>query len=151
MAASFLDPGEPAMSPVDAGEALLVYGISIAEGKVEEIDASSFRFAYRRLMADPAAQQVASGLLRRLTTPDLLWSHLKSVATGSGSWALRRDAVHGLLDPVLDAIVRIEHPADALVTDAAARLNAESVRDAWKRALARRDPEPEGAVTMART
>lgn len=42
-------------------------------------------------------------------------------------------------------------PADELVTGAAARLDAESVRDSWTRALERRNAHPEGAITMART
>lgn len=42
-------------------------------------------------------------------------------------------------------------PADDLVTLAATRLNAESVSEAWTRALDRRDSHPDGAITMART
>jgi hypothetical protein len=37
------------------------------------------------------------------------------------------------------------------MTGTVSRLDAESVRDAWTRALERRDSHPEGAITMART
>jgi hypothetical protein len=36
-------------------------------------------------------------------------------------------------------------PADELVTLAATRLNAESVSEAWSRALDRRETDPDGA------
>ena len=70
----------------------------------------------------------------------------------SGSWQLRRNAAHKLIDPVLDALhTQTESPVDDLVSGAATRLDAESVREAWTRALERRATHPEGAITMART
>lgn len=74
------------------------------------------------------------------------------VATGPGSWARRREAAHELIDPVLDALHgRRESPADQLVSGATARLDSDSVREAWSRAVDRREDDPEGAITMART
>lgn len=142
---------EPDLSPNDAAVSLLTYGISIAERGPDQVTVPAYRSAHRSMLADPGARRAASGALRRCNTPELLWSHLRSVATGSGSWAVRRAAVHDLLDPVLEVLDRAEQPADDLVTSAADRLNSDSVRDAWTRALERRDSEPEGAVTMART
>jgi hypothetical protein len=95
---------------------------------------------------------VADKKLIRFKNPDLLWSHLRSVATGSGSWALRRGAAHELIDPVIEAVIdTTESPTDHLITGATVRLNADSVRDAWDKAIARRDNDPDGAITMART
>lgn len=142
---------EPDLSPKDAAVAVLTYGISIAERGPDQVAAPDYRSAHRSMLADAAARRAASGVLRRCDRPELLWSHLRSVATGDGSWALRRAAVHELLDPVLEALERAPQPADDLVTSAADRLDSESVRDAWTRALERRESEPEGAVTMART
>lgn len=142
---------EPDLSPKDAAVALMTYGISIAERGPGQVTVPAYRSAHHCMLADPAAARAASGVLRRCNTPELLWSHLRSVATGSGSWALRRAAIHQLLDPVLEVLDRAPQPADDLVTSAADRLDAESVRNAWTRALERRDSEPKGAVTMART
>lgn len=59
---------------------------------------------------------------------------------------------HELIDPVLDALhSQAGSPVDDLVAGAATRLDAESVRDAWDRAIERRKTEPEGAIPMART
>ena len=114
--------------------------------------AEDYRAAHQRIFGDPVARRAASPLLARLRTPDLMWGQLRSVATGSGSWALRRNAAHELIDPVIDTLHgENKSPLDALVTLVAARLDAESVRDAWRRALERRGEHPEGAITMART
>lgn len=141
---------EDELGAVEAGEALLSFAITIAEGG--KVPTEEYRAVHKRLFESPVARRVANKALRRYTTPDLLWGHLRSVATGSGSWALRRDAAHELIDPVLDALHdETEMPADDLVTLAATRLNAESVREAWSRALDRRDSHPDGAITTART
>jgi hypothetical protein len=141
----------PELTGADAAETLLAYGIAIAEGKVESVPKRAFESAHRDLLADPVAKRAASGVLKRCSSPDLLWGYLRSVATGHGSWALRRNAVRELLDPVRDALEHDGHPLDDLVSGGAARLNAESVQDAWTEALQRRETNAEGAVTIART
>lgn len=136
----------------DAGEALLAYAISIAERGPQQVAPRDYKAAHEHLLSDPLARRAASKLLARLRNPELLWGHLRSVATGSGSWQLRREAAHELIDPVLDALhERADSPVDELVTGATARLDAESVRAAWSRAVERRESDPEGAITLART
>ena len=140
------------LTAADAAETLLAYAISIAEGKVEKVPTADFRAAHSRVFRDGTARRAASRVLARCTTPSLLSGHLRSVATGAGSWQLRRDAAHALIDPILDALSSSpDNPADQLMTGAASRLNSDSVRDAWSSAVARRDTDPEGAITMART
>jgi len=138
------------LGAADACEALLAFAITIAEGG--DVPKSEYRAVHKRFFESPTARRVADKALRRYSTPDLLWGYLRSVATGSGSWALRRNAAHELIDPVLEALHdQTEMPADELVTLAAIRLNAESVSEAWSRALERRDSHPDGAITTART
>lgn len=103
---------EPDLLPKDAAVAFLTYGISIAERGPDQVAAHDYRSAHRAMLADSAARRAASGMLRRCDRPELLWSHLRSVATGDGSWALRRAAFHELLDPVLEALDRAPQPAD---------------------------------------
>lgn len=138
------------LGAAEAGEALLSFAITIAEGG--DVPKGEYRAVHKRLFESPVARRVGNKALRKYATPDLLWGYLRSVATGSGSWALRREAAHELIDPILEALyARSEMPADELVTLAASRFNAESVSDAWSRALERRDTHPDGAITMART
>ena len=136
----------------EAAEVLLTYAIAIAERGPDQVKKADYRRAHRGLMKNPVARRTANIVLRRCDTPDLMWSHLRSIATGSGSWALRRDGAHALLDPVLDAVTESRTPpSDALAAGAIERLDSESVRLAWTEALDRRESNPEGAVTMART
>jgi hypothetical protein len=140
---------EDDLGAAEAGEALLSFAITIAEGG--DVPKEDYRAVHNRLFESPTARRVGKPL-RRYRTPDLLWGYLRSVATGSGSWALRRDAAHELIDPVVEALYdQSEMPADDLVTLATTRLNAESVSEAWSRALDRRESNPDGAITMART
>lgn len=148
----WLEPREDDWTAADAGETLLSYAIAIAENGPKQVTLKDYREAHQRLFRDPTAKRAASPLLARLRTPDLMWGQLRSVATGPGSWQLRRNAAHELIDPVLDALHnQSESPVDELIAGAATRLDAESVRDAWTRALERRTTHPEGAITMART
>lgn len=140
------------LGAAEAGETLLSFAIAIAERGPQQVTKGEYRSVHKRLFESPTARRVGQKGLRRYATPDLLWGYLRSVATGDGSWKLRRDAAHALIDPIVEALyAQTEHPADELVTLAATRLNAESVSEAWSRALDRRDTHPDGAITMART
>ena len=148
----FLDTDEEQWTAAEAAATPPTYATAIAERGPDQVTRRDFKTAHDRMLRDPVARRAASGPLSRCTTPDLLWGHRRSVATGSGSWQLRRNAAHALIDPVLEALHgESTSPADELVTRAATRRDAESVRDAWTRAREPRDYHPEGAITMART
>ena len=136
----------------EAAAQYLAYGITVAEGSPEAISVRDFRAARDRMLDDAVARRLAPPFIARCKTPDLLWGYLRSKATGSGSWAIRRDVMHDAVDPILDALAGATlGPTDDLVSSAVARLDSESVRDAWTRAVERRDLEPEAAVTAARS
>lgn len=113
-------------SAVDAAQSLLAYVIAIAENGPSTVSKADHRAAHTRVFEDPRARRVADKKLMRFENPDLMWSHLRSVATGSGSWALRRGAAHDLINPVIDALFNgPESPADHLISGATVRLNAD--------------------------
>jgi hypothetical protein len=139
-------------SAEEAAAQYLAYGITVAEGKPESVPARDFRAARERMLKDPLARRRSPAFITRCSTPDLLWGYLRSKATGSGSWAVRRDAMHEAVDPILDTLAGASvAPTDDLVLGAVTRLNSDSVRDAWMRAVERRDLEPDAAVTAARS
>jgi hypothetical protein len=139
-------------SAEEAANTLLAYAIAIAERGPGQVALKDYKAAHGRLFRSAVTRRAADKLLLRCKTPDVLWAHLRSVATGSGSWALRRNAAHELIDPVMEAFHDAqESPVDSLVADATRRLDAESVRDSWTLALERRVNHPAGAITMART
>lgn len=136
----------------EAAAQYLGFGITVAEGSPDSVPIPEFKAAAQRMLSDPAARKLAPAFIKRCSTPDLLWGYLRSQATGSGSWAIRRGVMHDAVDPILDALAdRDQHPADDLVAASLQRLDADSVRAAWTRALERRVTDPEGAITAART
>lgn len=135
----------------DAAEALLSYGIMVAEGKADDVPKAAYRQAHEPLLSDPVARSAAPAWLIRASTPQILWAHLRSKATGSGSWAMRRDEMHDGITPVLDALAEQPSPVDEAVVVALGRLGSDHVTDAWRRALVRRESDPEAAITAARS
>jgi hypothetical protein len=135
----------------EAAAQYLAYGITVAEGSHDSVPVKEFRAARDRMLKDPVARKLAPAFIARCSSPELLWGYLRSKATGSGSWGIRRGVMHEAVDPILDALAGATvGPTDDLVAGAIERLNAESVRMAWTRAVERRDTDPDGAVTAAR-
>ena len=99
--------GAPEMAEWTAEEAAaqyLAYGVTVAEGSPESVPVKDFRAARDRMLRDPVARKLAPPFLKRCSTPDLLWGYLRSKATGSGSWGIRRGVMHEAVDPILDAL-----------------------------------------------
>lgn len=143
---------EDQWTAAEAAAQYLGFGVTVAEGHHADVPKPAFSAALQHMLSDPIARKLVPAFVPRCVTPELLWGHLRSKATGSGSWEIRRSVMHEAIDPVLDALVNSDlGPADDLVAGAVARLNSESVRDAWTRALERRATDPEGAVTAGRT
>ena len=77
-----------------------------------------------------------------------LWTYLKGVATGAGSWSIRRNHIYETFLPLLD---RLEGnnaaPADFSIPEVLSSFDPDGVHRAWERALERRHQDPEG-MTM---
>jgi hypothetical protein len=69
----------------------------------------------------------------------------------SSSYAGRREYICGEFAPVLDFLERAGSPADDVVSGILERFDTEHVHQVWGRALERREEDPEGAITSART
>jgi hypothetical protein len=63
----------------------------------------------------------------------------------------RRDFLYGEFQSFLDQLERKDSPADTLISNSVQGLDGEFVHAAWRKALHRRDNDPEGAITMARS
>lgn len=136
----------------DAAESLLLTMMGLCtNGEVDDAnpDYGQLRAA---VMNDPVGRQHAPRVVRTCRDPSALWSYMKGVASGSGSWDARRKYLRDEFEPLLSALEQFEvAPSDALVREAAAKLNSESVTAAWTKALERRHREPDAAITAART
>ncbi|MEL6610962.1 MAG: abortive infection family protein, partial [Bacteroidota bacterium] len=110
---------------------------------------------YRQLRAMLLSDESLRAILPRfvVTCRDLgqFWSYIKYArATYQGRRELIWDAFRPLID-ALEGISTASTPHDAEVGGVLARFDLEHVHTAWQKALHRRNDDPEGAITSART
>lgn len=110
-----------------------------------------FRLLRDELIADTRTRNLVPSFVRHNVDTDGLRNDLKDIHTGSGAYAARRKHIADQFQPLLDYLQRPSAPADADVTTTLARYDGEGVRVAWDKALSRRQSDPEGAITAART
>lgn len=90
--------------------------------------------------------------IRSCRNEQQLWAHLKQVASGSGSWTARRAHIFETFQPLLAHLEgQSKAPADPSITETLSSFDPDGVHRVWERALERREQDPEGAITVART
>ncbi len=86
-----------------------------------------------------------------ITNRDLsqYWQYIKIMFS---TYAERRTFIWGEFAPLLDALeTGSKTPSDQTVSEVLKRFDAESIQKVWSKALDRRQSDPEGAITAART
>lgn len=79
-------------------------------------------------------------------------AHLLQVAYGEGSWQARRSHIYDAFQPLLEYLEGPNRaPADTAISEALSSFDPDGVHAAWEKALVRRNQDPEGAITAART
>jgi len=112
---------------------------------------------YTRLRAMLIDDETLKALLPQFvrTCRDLnhFWSYAKNLPTGtSGHWEKRRQHVRDGLTPLFDFLEKKSTaPVDSVASGALKSFDPDGVHAVWSRALERRDADPEGAITSART
>lgn len=112
---------------------------------------AAYKLARQRLMVDPASKRLLPSFVRYSNDAASVQSALSSVASGSGSWAIRRGHVHDTFIPLLHFLESGGGAADATITDGLDVYDAPAVQAFWAKALERRTTDPDGAVTAAST
>ena len=102
----------------------------------------------RDFMNDPNTASLLPKFVRAAQDRSAMWAFLKDF---SGQWEPRRQMVRSEFAPMIDALERGPSLADDLISDGIASYDALGVKEAWNKALARRDTDPAGAITAART
>ncbi|MFO0807557.1 MAG: abortive infection family protein [Gemmataceae bacterium] len=114
-----------------------------------QADEASFVKLRRELLADASIKAKLPGFLRVCTNVGEFWGFIKQKFP---SYQERRDF---LRDEFLPAIQYLENggsaPADEAVSAVLSQVDSEHVRDAWLKALDRRESDPDGAITSARS
>jgi hypothetical protein len=113
--------------------------------------ASNLHYTYLRkfFMDDPVLARLLPPFVRTCRTLDMFWQHIKKAAP---TFAERRTIIGEAFTPLLDHLEgRNRAPGDTIVSDALETFDAEGVHAVWTKALNRRNTDPEGAITVART
>jgi hypothetical protein len=135
---------------LDAGEELLTFMISRAEGNV--VNKSAYVNARATILDDPTGKRSAPKCVRICRDPDAVWSYIKSQDPGLDTYESRRQFLRAEFEPLLSALESLDQsPIDDLVGEKAGDLDAAAVERTWHKALERRMTDPEGAITAART
>lgn len=117
-----------------------------------KIDGNAFTRARKAILSDPTGSKLAPLCIRTCRSPDEVWSFIKSRRESLDSYESRRQFLRGEFEPLFAALESFDaSPLDEFISAEAERLDSTSVLAAWRKALARRDSDPEGAITAART
>lgn len=142
--------GEPEI-PDDLFECAIFLRDNIIGLTTEGGSDAAYKLARKRLMEDAAAKRLLPRFVLFSIDAASLRSSLSSVASGSGSWAIRRGHVVDAFVPLLTFLESGGGAADAAITDGLYVYDAPAVQAFWAKALERRITDPEGAVTAAST
>ena len=129
--------------------ATMVEGILIACATGEPHDNQTYERLRRELMADPVIRDLLPPFVRTYRNLGAFWPFIKAAAK---SYAERRQIISEAFTPLMDHLEdRNRAPGDQIASDALETFDADAVHAVWARALARRNTDPEGAITLART
>lgn len=103
----------------------------------------------RDFIADPDTKDLLPPFVRTCRSLDVFWPFIKERA---GTYADRRRLIGEAFTPLVDHLEgRNRVPSDAIVSYALQSFDADAVHSVWSKALSRRNTDPEGAITLART
>jgi hypothetical protein len=103
----------------------------------------------RDFVGDPEIKPLLPPFVRTCRTLDVFWPFIKKQA---GTYAERRQIIGEAFTPLMERLEsRDRAPGDAVVSDALQSFDADGVHAVWSKALSRRNQDPEGVITVART
>lgn len=121
--------------------------ISLCEGGGRMPDAV-YRLLRREFMDDTSVSSLVPQFVRTAQDIGAMWAFLKDY---SGQWEPRRRFVQEQFSPLIERLERGQALSDTVISDAIESYDAEGITDAWNKALLRRESDPSGAITAART
>lgn len=127
----------------------MVEGILTSRATGGAGDNDVYAFLRRELMADPVVRDLLPKFVRTYRSLDAFWPFIKNEAP---SYAERREIIGRAFTPLMDHLEgRNSSPADKASSDILEVFDADGVHAVWAKALERRNSDPEGAITVART
>jgi hypothetical protein len=116
-------------------------------------DMSASRQAYeylrRDFMQDASTKALLPEFVRTSRTLDVFWPAIQKAAS---TYAERRQIISSAFTPLIEFLEgKNKAPGDAAVSEVLETFDPEGVHAVWGKALDRRNADPEGAITVART
>lgn len=112
-------------------------------------DNEEYQRLRKELLANSRVKEMLPAFVGTCRDTDAFWSFIKPMY---GHWEDRRRFLRSEFEPALSLLeTDITSPTEENVSQAIAKLNSDHVADAWRKALGRRNDDPEGAITAART
>lgn len=121
--------------------------VALCEGQVK-MNEAVYRLLRREFMNDPVTSALIPQFVRTAQDTGAMWAYMKDFAA---QWEPRRQFVREQFAPLIDRLERRTAFADTVISDTIVSFDAEGITAAWDKALARREADPEGAITAART
>ncbi|WP_280569789.1 abortive infection family protein [Chromohalobacter sp. 296-RDG] len=100
------------------------------------------------LVSAPRIADLLPRMVHTCRDPSQFWGFIKSRFS---TYEERRQYIWSEFRPLLDRLEAVGYPSDANISDSLERFDSEHVHAAWSKAVDRRDADPEGAITMARS
>ena len=121
----------------------------IAHATGSRVDDGEYQTVRRELLANRETAALLPGFVRTCRDIAQFWGFIKYE---KGSYAERRALIWSSFAPLLAHLEgRASRPSDAPISEGLKSFDADGVHAVWAKALERRESDPEGAITSART
>jgi hypothetical protein len=102
----------------------------------------------QKILGDPQLSEMVPALLRGAQELDEFWILIKAQVSG---YEARRVRLREEFQPLFDRIAQGQVPPEKQVSSAFRELNWQAVEILWRKALDRRESDPSGAITAAKS
>ena len=141
----------PEIPDTSIKKALLMQEMLIAVAENGSLDENLYSLIRREFM-NSNAKFLLPEIIKTCRDQGSDWGYLKKVSSGNGSWAVRRNHICESFTPFLDHLEKgSQSPSDENISESISSFDVNGVHNAWRKALQRRQGDPEGAITAART
>lgn len=127
----------------------MLEGMLTAEATGGSADDSVYQYLRREFMDDPSLCERLPSFVRTYRNLSAFWPYIKREAD---TYAERREIIGKAFTPLMDFLEgRNSTPGDHVASDALETFDLDGVHAVWNKAITRRNTDPEGAITVART